>query len=346
MEIVLGDLKIAIPPENKIDFTGMRAMVKYDVPGDRPRYQDMGRDERTVKWSGIFYGDGAYQQALDLQALYDSKINIDEGTEKSGFQFLFEEISCRVLIKSYSYQYYRRDKIRYDIELVRLESDYDSKSQPKNDKIDKIEKAKSGLDKLKDDINKAMKSVNDVSKAAESVRQSLYNARKAYLSAVVTVTSPIQNMKQQLKNVKDTLDQTLATVNHSIGCTSTSVNRQELIQALQKMQTTIPLAQSLVLLAKGKSLGQRLDEVTSQFNTRRVTQGDTLRSIASDVLGSPHEWMILSQINRLTSSIIPAGMEEIKVPNRTNTAEINTLIEEQIGQLPRVVSDYLPRNLR
>ena len=127
--IILGDIKIEIPPERNIDFTGLRAMVKYDVPGDRPRYQDMGRDERTVRWNGIFYGDGAYKQALALQKYYDSGANTDDGTEKSGFLFIFGEISCRVLIKSFNYQYYRKDKVRYDIELVRLESDYD-KEEP------------------------------------------------------------------------------------------------------------------------------------------------------------------------------------------------------------------------
>lgn len=347
METVLGDIKITIPPERKIDFTGLRVMVKYDVPGDRPRYQDMGRDERTVKWNGIFYGDGAYDQALALQAYYDSGKNIDDGTEKSGFLFLFEDISCRVLIKSYSYQYYRKDKVRYDIELLRLESDYDKKEAQQKAKVDKVAQAQSGLDKLKDDINKSMKTVNDVSKAAQKVQQSLYNARKSYLSVVNAVTSPIQNMKQQLKNVKDAFDRALATVNHSVGRVSTPASRQELTQAFKTIQqTTIPLAQSLVLLAQQRSLGQRLDEVISQMQTRQVKQGDSLRSIATDVLGNPHQWILLAQINRLSSSIIPSGIKTVKVPDNTNLADIQNMIDEQVSQLPNAVSNYLPINLR
>ncbi|GMB00927.1 hypothetical protein [Pelosinus sp. IPA-1] len=346
MEIVLGDIKIAIPPERKIDFTGMRTMVKYDVPGDRPRYQDMGRDERTVKWNGIFYGDGAYDQALALQAYYDSGKNIDDGTEKGGFLFLFEDISCRVLIKSYSFQYYRKDKVRYDIELVRLESDYDKKDAQEKTKTDKVAKAKSGLDKLKDDINKAMKTVNDVSKTAQKIQQSLYNARKSYLSVVNSVTSPIKNMKQQLTNVKSAFDRTLATVNHSIGRVSTPSSRHELTDALKTMQTTIPLAQSLVVLAQQRSLGIRLEEVISQMKTRQVKQGDSLRSIATEVLGNPHQWILLAQLNRLSSSIIPSGIKTVKVPDNTNLANIQSMIDEQVSQLPKAVSNYLPRNLR
>lgn len=133
-EIVLGDIKITIPPERKISFTGSRAQTRYDVPGDRSRYQDLGRDERTVRWSGIFYGEGAYDQALALQDYYDSGKNVDDGIEKGGFQFLFEDIACRVLIKNYVYEYYRADKVRYDIELVRLESDLIKRTRSKRRK--------------------------------------------------------------------------------------------------------------------------------------------------------------------------------------------------------------------
>ncbi|WP_145092429.1 hypothetical protein [Sporomusa sp. KB1] len=351
MEIVLGDIKITIPPERKIDFTGLRVQVKYDVPGDRPRYQDMGREERTVRWNGIFYGTDtngkiAYEQAQALQEYYDSVKNIDTGDEKSGFLFLFEDISCRVLIKSYSYQYYRADKVRYDIELVRLESDYDKKDPQQKAKTNKITKAKTGLEKLKDDINKAMKVVNNVSKAAQSVQESLYTARKNYLSVMKAVKSPIANMKQQIKDVKYAFDKTTATVNNSVGRVSTPANRQELKQALQKVQTTIPLAQELVALAQQQSLSPRTEELIQQLALRTVLPGDTLRSIATDVLGSPHQWIILAQINRLPSSIIPAGTKTIRVPDTTNLAELQTLLDEQMAQLPAASSDYLKVNER
>jgi hypothetical protein len=345
METVLGDIKITIPPERKIDFSGLRLMVKYDVPGDRPRYQDMGRDERTVRWNGIFYGEGAYDQALALQDYYDSGKNVEDGTEKSGFLFLFEDISCRVLIKSYSYQYYRKDKVRYDIELVRLESDYDKKDTQKKAKVDKVKKAQSGLDKLKSEINKAMKVVNDVTKAAQKVQESLYKARKDYLS-VINSFKPIANMKQEVLKVKDAFDRTLGTVNHSIGRVSTPANRQVLNQSLKEMQQAIPLAQSLLLLAQQRSLGQRLDESIQQLKTRPVRQGDTLRSIATEVLGRPHQWIILAQINRLSTSIIPSSMKEIRVPDSTNLGIIQNLLDEQVKQLPNASSDYIPRNVR
>ena len=346
MELVLGDVKVAIPPERKIDFTGLRILVKYDVPGDRPKYQDMGRDERTVRWNGIFYGDGAYDQALALQDYYDSGKNTDDGSDKSGFLFLFEDISCRVLIKSYSYQYYRADMIRYDIELVRLESDFDKKDAQQKAKVDLVDEAKTSLDKLKDDIGKAMKTVNDVSKTAQSIQDRLYQARKNYLSVTQAVTTPLANMKQQIQDVKYAFDKSLATVNNSVGRVSTPGNRQELTQALQDTQNAIPMAQAILVLAQQRSLGQRLDELIAGLPTYTIQQGDTLRSIATAKLGSPHYWGILAQINHLTSSIIPKGTREIRVPESTNIDEVQNLLNEQLAQLPAMSSDYVPVNVR
>lgn len=346
MDLVLGDVKIAIPPERKIDFTGLRVMVKYDVPGDRPKYQDMGRDERTVRWNGIFYGDGAYSQALALQEYYDSGKNTDDGTDKSGFLFVFEDISCRVLIKSYSYQYYRTDKVRYDIELVRLESDFDKKDAQQKAKVDKVAAAKTSLEQLKEDINKAMKTVNDVSKTAQNIQDRLYSARKAYLSVTKAVTTPLTNMKQQMKNVKDAFDKSLDTVNHSVGRVPTPAHRKELTQALQTAQDAIPLAQAILVLAQQRSLGQRLDELVAGLPLYTVQQGNTLRSIATDKLGSPHYWVMLAQINRLTSSILPKGAREIRVPESATINEVQTLIDEQLAQLPAMSSDYIPVNVR
>lgn len=346
MEVVLGDIKIDIPPERKIDFTGMRTMVKYDVPGDRPRYQDMGRDERTVRWNGIFYGDGAYDQALALQTFYDGGKNVDTGTEKSGFLFLFEDISCRVLIKSYSYQYYRKDKVRYDIELVRLESDFDKKEAQQKTSVDKVTKAKSGLDKLKDQINQAMKGVNNIIKTAQKIQQTLYSARKAYLD-VMKCFSPISQLKYQVDQVKLSFDRTLLTITNSIGQTTSSrTNQQTLVAAYTELQTTIPVAQTLVDAAQRSTLNQRFAELVQQMKTRPVLQGDTLRSIAAEVYGSPHQWIVIAKANGLTSSIIPDSVKEIRVPDNSNIAAFQNLLLEQAAQLPQAVCDYLPRNVR
>jgi hypothetical protein len=160
------------------------------------------------------------------------------------------------------------------------------------------------------------------------------------------VKSPIANMKQQIKDVKYAFDKTTATVNNSVGRVSTPANRQELKQALQKVQTTIPLAQELVALAQQQSLSPRTEELIQQLALRTVLPGDTLRSIATDVLGSPHQWIILAQINRLPSSIIPAGTKTIRVPDTTNLAALQTLLDEQMAQLPAASSDYLKVNER
>lgn len=344
--IILGDIKIEIPPERNIDFTGLRTMVKYDVPGDRPRYQDMGRDERTVRWNGIFYGDGAYKQALSLQKYYDSGTNTDDGTEKSGFLFIFGEISCRVLIKSFNYQYYRKDKVRYDIELVRLESDYDKEEPEQTAKTDDITKAKNSLSKLKNDIKKGMQVVNDVSKAARLVNETLYQARREYLNVTKLITNPIRDARDQIKKVKESFDKSLQAVNQSIGQVSTPAARKELKEAFVLVEKNLPLAEQLVLMAEKDSYSARLDELISQMKTWRVYSGDTLRSIATEVYGYPHKWITLAQINHLPTADIPATVKLIRVPDSANSAQVEELLDAQREQLPKAQSTYIPINQR
>lgn len=343
--VTLGDLTIKIPPERKIDFTGLRAMVKYDVPGDRPHYQDLGREERTVSWSGIFYGDGAFEEAEKLQAFYDSGANTDTGDATSGFLFRYQEISCRVLIKSYSYQYYRRDMVRYDIELVRLESDYDPKTENPADALDEAAKAKNWLDKLDDTIDRAMKGVREVSEMAREVEDTIFQARKSYLN-LFKKFQPLADLRQDYEDVKFALDKARLTVNHSIGQVSTPKARQELQQCLLTLQQSIPLAQQLVMLSQSASYGRRLEELIEGMKTRRVHAGENLRSIAAEVLNGPQEWIVLAQINRLPDAEIPATVKEIRLPDYTNLRQVEKLLEEERARLPRVTCDYLPRDLR
>lgn len=344
--VILGNIKIAIAPERHIDFSGLRAMAKYDVPGDRPRYQDMGRDERTVRWNGIFYGDGAYAQALALQSYYDSGANTDTGDASGGFRFMFGEISCRVLIKSYSYQYYRQDKVRYDIELVRLESDYDKTDLQQISKVDDITKAKNSLTKLKDDIKKGMQVVNDVSRAARIVNDTLFRARAEFINVKKLITNPIRTTKDEIKKVKESFDKTLKTVNNSVGQVSTPAARKELKEAFVEVQQNLPFAEQLVLLAEQDSYGARLDELIGQMKTRRVYAGDDLRSISTDVYGYPHKWMILAQINHLPTADIPVSVKLIRIPDNANSVQVEDLLDAQRELLPKAQSTYIPINQR
>lgn len=343
--ITLGDITIEIPPERQIDFTGNRAMVKYDVPGDRPHYQDLGREERTVSWNGIFYGEGAFKKAKALQAYYDSGANTDVGDSTSGFLFRYQQVSCRVLIKSFSYQYQRKDKVRYDIELVRLESDYDPKAETPEDLEDEAEQAKSWMDNLNDAIDGAMKGVREVSQMARDVEDTIFQARKAYLN-LFKKFKPLADLRQQYEDIKFALDRARLTVNHSIGHASTPKKRQELQQTLVSLQQAIPLAKQLIMLSKSGSYNQRLNELISNMKLHQVVDGENLRSIAADLLGQPHQWILLAQINRLPTAQIPPEVRKIRIPDITNLAQVEKLLDEERARLPRVTCDYLPESLR
>lgn len=108
---------LAIPPQQKIDFTGPREIAKIDIPGFRPQYQDMGYGERTAKWQGVvIQEDGDTETALakieTLRKLMDTGADIT---------FTHGIISVKVLIRELNYSYLRDDYVRYDITLLQKE---------------------------------------------------------------------------------------------------------------------------------------------------------------------------------------------------------------------------------
>ena len=117
-------LTLDLPPEKKVTFSGSRAIAKYEVPGHRPQYQDMGMEEQTCRLSGVIDGAGALSKAEKIRSLRD------QGKDA---KFIYGEISVSVRIRSFNYEYYRSDRVRYDMELVALaDIELKSNTNPQN----------------------------------------------------------------------------------------------------------------------------------------------------------------------------------------------------------------------
>ena len=191
-----------------------------------------------------------------------------------------------------------------------------------------------------------MQVVNDVSKAARLVNETLYQARREYLNVTKLITNPIRDARDQIKKVKESFDKSLQAVNQSIGQVSTPAARKELKEAFVLVEKNLPLAEQLVLMAEKDSYGARLNELISQMKTRRIYEGDTLRSIATEVYGYPHKWMILAQINHLPTADIPSNVKQIRIPDVSNSAQVEELLDNQRALLPKAQSTYISVNLR
>lgn len=109
--MVIGGISLR-PPEKKISFETSRSVARFDIPGYKPIYQDMGQGECTCSFNGIIDGFGAYSKALALEKLKDKGEPVI---------FIAGPVTTKVVLESFKYEWYRDDVVRYEISLIRTE---------------------------------------------------------------------------------------------------------------------------------------------------------------------------------------------------------------------------------
>lgn len=110
LNVTLGNIAFDPGPRREIRVHGAQVLVKQDIPGAEPSYQDMGPDEETIAWDGALAGASAVDTAQQLDTL-----------RKAGqvVEFVSWHIPLkRVRIREFNYQVRRRDRVEYDITLV------------------------------------------------------------------------------------------------------------------------------------------------------------------------------------------------------------------------------------
>jgi len=105
----LGTFQFPIPPEQEITSSFNQELVKLDIPGAKPKYQNMGPGEDTLSFNGILTGKNAMK--------YKDEIKNIERLGKP-VTFSFGPMNEYVTIRSFSPVIRRFDHIRYTLELV------------------------------------------------------------------------------------------------------------------------------------------------------------------------------------------------------------------------------------
>jgi LysM repeat protein len=105
----LGSFTFPLAPEREIKINDTREVAKIDIPGADPKYQDMGRGEKTITWSGALVGESATAYATAIQ------LEMHKGT---ALPFSYGPLRTTVRIKNFEKTVRRFDYIRYTIELV------------------------------------------------------------------------------------------------------------------------------------------------------------------------------------------------------------------------------------
>lgn len=109
-KIVLSGITFDPGPHREIRLGGTQALIRQDIPGAGPVYQDMGPEEEPISWSGSLVGSQALATALALDALRKSGEVLELQT------WLMP--TRRVLIREFTWRLVRADRVDYDITLV------------------------------------------------------------------------------------------------------------------------------------------------------------------------------------------------------------------------------------
>lgn len=109
--IILGGIEIDPGPRRDVRFGGTQALVRHDIPGAGPFYQDMGAEEAPVSWDGYLDGVGAVDTALSLERLRESGQTVELSTG------ILPPV--RVRVRSFEYRVVRPGRVEYSIYLVR-----------------------------------------------------------------------------------------------------------------------------------------------------------------------------------------------------------------------------------
>ncbi len=113
-KVILSDFTFETGPRNQIDYTSPRNIVKLDIPGTSPKYQDLGEDEHTIAWSGVLEGDNAQDDCQKIE-------NIKAAGKE--IKFISGNKSKTVRIKDFNHSDIRDDFIAYSITLIEIQQD-------------------------------------------------------------------------------------------------------------------------------------------------------------------------------------------------------------------------------
>lgn len=111
MDVYLDSFQFRPGPRQKIGFNNPRVLVKLDIPGAAPSYQDMGEDGAVISWSGVLTTD-AYAGAMQLEAMKNTGKTVQLRVTDC------PELSVRVRISKFEWDLIRKDYVSYSIELV------------------------------------------------------------------------------------------------------------------------------------------------------------------------------------------------------------------------------------
>lgn len=281
-------------PES-IPFGGDQELVVHRLVGGKRVIDSMGRTERPLEWSGVFFGGNALSRARKLDAMRVAGKELD---------LTWDELSYKVVIKSFLPDYRFKYNIPYKItcEVVK-----DNATPVLSGELSFVQSLINGditdLDSLigaigNDSLTSAYQSVTN---ALDKVENYAHIAR----SSIANINHAIYGVAQNLTGIIAGYEATLAQ--------TTSGAKKNSIQSSAAMMAQLVAA--LEAQARIGRVSRNINQIGSSARQITVSQGD-LYSIAAQEYGNAMDWTVIAQANGLTDPKI-TGITTLNIPPLT-----------------------------
>ena len=300
----LGDLifsRYEIP--SHISFGGDQVLAVQELVGGARIVDAMGRSDKPLEWSGVFFGDNATERANYLNFL---RIDGSKRTLKWG------RYSYQVVVKSVTLDFQRTYQIPYTISCVVV---LDNTAPVSTSPATPIDSA------ISDDLNTANTLTGSIGDGTLSGLMATLNTSisavstfaNAAQSTISSVMTPLQAVQARVGVLIAATGNTIANIstlggvvpNNPIAANASKLTGQ--VTGFTQMPILLNLQN-----ATGR-MGVNLSSNTSAGSTTTTAAGSNLFAMASQNYGDPTAWTTIARANNITDPQL-TGVQTLKIP--------------------------------
>ena len=311
--LTLADLQFSryeIP--SHLSFGGEQALAIHELVGGNRIVDSMGRQDKPLEWSGVFFGDNATDRANYLNWL---RIDGSQHTLTWG------AYRYQVIIKSVTLDFERFYQIPYSISCVVV---YDGTNMPSSSPATPIDSAigqdlntantltgsigDGTLSGLMNTLNGAISSVSTFAHAAQSTISSVMTPLQAVQARVSTLIAATGNTIANIATLGGVLP------NNPIAKNTSTLTGQ--ITGFTQMPLLLNLQN-----ATGR-MAVNLNAQATSGTSVTTASGSNLFSMASQQYGDPTAWTTIARANNLTDPQL-TGIQTVILPaSQDNSAGV------------------------
>lgn len=313
VSVVIGGVELfdfEVP--DRIPFGGQHATKTHKMVGGARVVDAMGRDDKPLEWSGVFFSSDALDRALMLDAMRQS------GAEVS---LTWDRLAYTVVIQVFEPVYEYANNIPYSIRCEIVTDDAQPLSAADTTSLDDVVSADSGTcDDLLTDMGtsappSAQSAIALITAGFSTVKTAIANVTslaRASVAEIQAVVRPLTAVQSQVADLQGTLNSSILGISsNSVGGMLAGAPNLPAILSGQvgPVQTLFKVDRLANTL--GRIAGNLTSAQTSGASVTLV--GGSLYEEALAAYGKEDAWTTIAQANGLTDPIL-SGVNQLVIP--------------------------------